>query len=511
MASSSEEQPSQEEREKEENPSSGGGEKGKPHKEKKTAKKAKKTGKSSSSAHAKKASSEKEEKEHKEVAAGDGEHHEDKGFLSLVRSFMAKLKPGDDLTHESMHSSFMAPRSLTELIAEVYLPRLYLLTLASQMPTPEERMLGVLRHFLFCFFVNKPGNKPFNPVLGECFDGYVQFEEGGNDGTKTTGDGDGEDNDDGGADNDDNTAAGIPAAALGSTSTSREQHRRTRLARARMEQELTGKHASLDESPAVSGAAHLHVEQISHHPPVTASYFHHDASGVSGSRKAGAKVTFHGTYISVVTTGSASVRFDRPGPNGNDNNNNSSGDASSDADADPVVPENYVISQAPSIHFRIFRMASEYVGKGTIFCPETGVGASYRFKEKPTFGGHWNDVDASVWRVTGATRKEKKNAKAVAQIETVFELSGNWLEGLSCSPAAASKAKSQSSAKDTSKGSKKSSTAKKQKRDKKNENPLLEDRAWSRDSFPALLFEEDPEASPMSTHHVWGEAMEAIV
>lgn len=90
---------------------------------------------------------------------------------SLILNLLSHLKLGTDLTKVPLPTFVLQSRSLLETYSDFFTNTSLLLNVPD-LPTPELRMIGVLKWFLTSFhFACKGGlaRKPYNPVLGEIF------------------------------------------------------------------------------------------------------------------------------------------------------------------------------------------------------------------------------------------------------------------------------------------------------------------------------------------------------
>jgi Oxysterol-binding protein len=416
------------------------------------------------------------------MAASDGSG----GFVSAVKSFIGSLKLGEDLTKKAMPARLMLPRSMLELQLELMMPRFYLLIAASQEDSPEERALGVLRYFLFNYFASKKiVKKPFNPVLGEVYACATCLDD----------------------EEDDDSASGSDspeASEFGRSCSTRNE------ARARVS-EMREKLSDRSFGGTIEGFA----QSVSHHPPAFVAQVTHPNSGITSTRAFVSSVKFHGTYAKVDHVGDMSVTLPLPaGVAGKDSerpladvsDNSSSDDDARDAlgvgkadygSFEGTLPpvnsrgeefdrEHYVFTKPADVFFRIFRMTTEYGGTSHLFCAETGYGAEIKFEEKPTFGGRWHDVSGYVYRAKPTADKDQKKAssrskgakvkvKKLVEREKLFELSGNWKEGMTL----------------TATGS-------------------GEVRQWIPAEWPLLQWDENVDFAENTTRNVWGDAIDAL-
>jgi hypothetical protein len=147
-------------------------------------------------------------------------------------------------------------------------------------------------------------------------------------------------------------------------------------------------HTSLDGSESV-----LVGEQISHHPPTSALHIRNATHGVEIDVYAAPKASFWGKHVKIDTNkGYRVYRFKGILPGGGD--------------------EEYEI-EWPELYARIFRFNAEYCGKPTIRCRQSGLSASFKFKDKSIFGGKWHVVEGFIAHES----QPKKN---------IYEFAGIW-------------------------------------------------------------------------------------
>lgn len=147
-------------------------------------------------------------------------------------------------------------------------------------------------------------------------------------------------------------------------------------------------HTTLDGSESV-----LVGEQISHHPPTSALHIRNAAHGVEIDVYAAPKASFWGKHVKIDTNrGYRVYRFKNILPGGGD--------------------EEYEI-EWPELYARIFRFNAEYCGKPIIKCRQSGLTASFKFKDKSIFGGKWHVVEGFI-----AHESQPK--------KSIFEFAGIW-------------------------------------------------------------------------------------
>lgn len=95
------------------------------------------------------------------------------------------LRPGKELRHDvALPSKFLVPRSALQVLEDVFYAGSETHTIGrpAQLPTSEERMVGVLQWFLHSVSTPAYLKKPYNPILGETHmfkarDAYVVAEQ----------------------------------------------------------------------------------------------------------------------------------------------------------------------------------------------------------------------------------------------------------------------------------------------------------------------------------------------
>jgi hypothetical protein len=147
-------------------------------------------------------------------------------------------------------------------------------------------------------------------------------------------------------------------------------------------------HTNMDGSESV-----LVGEQISHHPPTSAMHIRNATHGVEIDVYAAPKASFWGKHVKIDTNrGYRVYRLKGILPGGGD--------------------EEYEV-EWPDLYARILRFNAEYCGKPTIRCKQSGLTASFKFKDKPVFGGKWHVVEGFIVHES----QPKKN---------IYEFAGVW-------------------------------------------------------------------------------------
>jgi len=88
-------------------------------------------------------------------------------IMSLVRSFLSQLSPGQDITKISLPSVLCHPFSMLELISHRELLLFHILFELNHYTDPLERFMVVVKWFLGLVRSETMEKKPFNPVIGE--------------------------------------------------------------------------------------------------------------------------------------------------------------------------------------------------------------------------------------------------------------------------------------------------------------------------------------------------------
>jgi len=87
----------------------------------------------------------------------------------LVFSLVKQVRIGMDLSKVVFPTFILEPRSMLEKLTD-FLTHVELLVEAIKIPTPVERIIGIIRWYLSGFYMKPKGvKKPYNPILGEFF------------------------------------------------------------------------------------------------------------------------------------------------------------------------------------------------------------------------------------------------------------------------------------------------------------------------------------------------------
>ncbi|PGH08690.1 hypothetical protein AJ80_07811 [Polytolypa hystricis UAMH7299] len=97
---------------------------------------------------------------------------------NVLSSLIAQLRPGADLSRVVLPTFILEPRSMLERITNFMAHPETLLPM-SQIDDPLERFVSVIRFYLSGWHIKPPGvKKPLNPILGEIFTSYWDYEDG---------------------------------------------------------------------------------------------------------------------------------------------------------------------------------------------------------------------------------------------------------------------------------------------------------------------------------------------
>lgn len=88
-------------------------------------------------------------------------------LLSVLRSFVSQLMPGDELTKMSFPSELCHPFSMLELISHRQLSHFSALFGVNKAQDAEGRFLAALKWLVTLLQAEVMEKKPFNPVIGE--------------------------------------------------------------------------------------------------------------------------------------------------------------------------------------------------------------------------------------------------------------------------------------------------------------------------------------------------------
>lgn len=98
-------------------------------------------------------------------------------LLSVLRSFVSQLMPGDELTKMSFPSELCHPFSMLELISHRQLSHFSALFGVNKAKDAEGRFLAALKWLVTLLQAEVMEKKPFNPVIGEQHICWVEQSE----------------------------------------------------------------------------------------------------------------------------------------------------------------------------------------------------------------------------------------------------------------------------------------------------------------------------------------------
>ncbi|POY71660.1 hypothetical protein BMF94_5355 [Rhodotorula taiwanensis] len=97
---------------------------------------------------------------------------------NIILSMISQLRPGMDLSRITFPVFVLEPRSMLERVTDFH-SHPDLLHGASDLDSPEERFISVLRYYLAGWHIKPKGvKKPYNPVLGEFFRCRYDYADG---------------------------------------------------------------------------------------------------------------------------------------------------------------------------------------------------------------------------------------------------------------------------------------------------------------------------------------------
>lgn len=243
-------------------------------------------------------------------------------LFRVVRGFVSQLKPGQDLTKVSLPAECCTPYGLLEVMGSRELAMFHLTFGMNRSPDdPMERFFSALRFFFGTVRSERFDKKPWNPVLGETHITYADVVYGA-DGVGTT-----------------ETASASSSAPTAASSS-----------------------ASGAKGAASSRSRTVFVgEQVSHHPPVSAICLSNEREQIQCQANVSFSVKFGGNQVTVATAGElqlVSKRFN----------------------------ERYELTKClPDMVIRNVVWGKKYImweGEVTMTCPQTGITAYLKFKEK---------------------------------------------------------------------------------------------------------------------------------
>lgn len=246
-------------------------------------------------------------------------------LFRVVRGFVSQLKPGQDLTKVSLPAECCTPYGLLEVMGSRELAMFHLTFGMNRYPDdPMERFWSALRFFFGTVRSERFDKKPWNPVLGETHITYADVIYG-NDGVGLT-----------------ETVPGTGAAS-------------------------SSKAAPVSAATASSSASNARSrtvfvgEQVSHHPPISAICLTNDREQIQCQANVSFTVKFGGNQVTVATAGELHLESKR-------------------------FNETYQLTKClPDMVVRNVVWGKKYImweGEVTMTCPQTGITAYLKFKEK---------------------------------------------------------------------------------------------------------------------------------
>ena len=180
----------------------------------------------------------------------DDEDVDMKSHGSVITHLLSQVRIGMDLTKIVLPTFILERRSLLEMYSDFFAHPDFVVQV-TEAPTPEERMVGVLKWYLSSFHAGRKSSiakKPYNPILGETFRCHWKLDDG-------------------------------------------DVHEPT-----------TPKHVALSDSGPLpwcqSDDLIFVAEQVSHHPPISAFYAEHVKKRVSVNAHIYTKSSFLGMSVS---------------------------------------------------------------------------------------------------------------------------------------------------------------------------------------------------------------------
>lgn len=97
---------------------------------------------------------------------------------NILTHIISQLRPGADLSRVTLPTFILEPRSMLERITNFMAHPETLLPL-STIEDPLQRFVAVLKFYLSGWHIKPKGvKKPLNPILGEVFTGWWEYEDG---------------------------------------------------------------------------------------------------------------------------------------------------------------------------------------------------------------------------------------------------------------------------------------------------------------------------------------------
>lgn len=243
-------------------------------------------------------------------------------LFRVVRGFVSQLKPGQDLTKVSLPAECCTPYGLLEVMGSRELAMFHLTFGMNRYPDdPMERFWCALRFFFGTVRSERFDKKPWNPVLGETHITYADVIYG-SDGIGLT-----------------ETVAGSEKSGAASSS---------------------AKPASSSSTNAKSRTVFV-GEQVSHHPPISAICLSNEREQLQVQANVSFSVKFGGNQVTVATAGGLQIESKK-------------------------FNERYELTKClPDMVIRNVVWGKKYImweGEVTMTCPQTGITAFLKFKEK---------------------------------------------------------------------------------------------------------------------------------
>lgn len=253
-------------------------------------------------------------------------------LFRVVRGFVSQLKPGQDLTKVSLPAECCTPYGLLEVMGSRELAMFHLTFGMNRHPDDAmERFFSALRFFFGTVRSERFDKKPWNPVLGETHITYADVIYGP-DGVGLT-----------------ETASAANGAASSSNASSSSAAK---------------PNASSSANSAAGSTRSRTVfvgEQVSHHPPISAICLSNDREQIQCQANVSFTVKFGGNQVTVATAGELQLTSKK-------------------------FNETYELTKClPDMVVRNVVWGKKYImweGEVTMTCPQTGITAFLKFKEK---------------------------------------------------------------------------------------------------------------------------------
>lgn len=100
-------------------------------------------------------------------------------MMGVVKSFVSQLTVGQDLTRVTLPSQLVHPYSMLEVIGHRYLGQAPYLYGINDLKDPLERFLQIVRRYLSLVRQEEFEKKPYNPVLGETHQAWIESDKHG--------------------------------------------------------------------------------------------------------------------------------------------------------------------------------------------------------------------------------------------------------------------------------------------------------------------------------------------